>query len=230
MHCCKEKKSFVSRVIAIDGPAGAGKSTVAKKLATILKYAFLDTGAMYRALTLKALRQHVNLEDEHALTSLASQTVIDLEGDPMTLKVFLDGEDVSEEIRTLEVTNKTFYVARTPGVREIMVDWQRTIGGKKNVVVEGRDVTTVVFPCAYRKFYLDGNVEERAKRRLKELESKGQKIDAQQLLKEVVDRDQKDMTRKMGALKKAEDAIYIDSTPLTADQVVEKMLQYIKSE
>ncbi|MBF0522388.1 MAG: (d)CMP kinase [Candidatus Omnitrophica bacterium] len=217
------------RVIAIDGPAGAGKSTVAKRLASILQCAYLDTGAMYRALTLKALRQGINLDDEDKLVELANKTSIDLEGDFEKLKVFLDGEDVSEEIRTLNVTNHTFYVARAPRVREIMVRWQRSVGSKKSVVVEGRDVTTVVFPNAYRKFYLDGNVEERAKRRIKELEAKGQMVDAAQLLKDVQERDEKDLTRKYGALKKADDAIYIDSTPLTAEQVVEEMLKHIKN-
>jgi len=216
------------QIITIDGPAGAGKSTVAKRLAEKLNLSYLDTGAMYRALTLKAIRQNTNLEDEDALVALARQTVIDLEHHGSDVKVLLDDEDVSEDIRTVEVTNKTFHVARAPRVREIMVQWQRAIGGMRGVVVEGRDVGTVVFPQATNKFYLDANFEERSHRRLKELREKGNNVDADKLAAELKERDNKDLTRSVGPLKQADDAVFIDSTRLSIDGVVEEMLKYIK--
>ena len=230
----KETKSLMinedtkATVVTIDGPAGAGKSTIAKTLAAKLGFAYLDTGAMYRALTLKALVNEVNLEDEDQLVQLAGNTVIDLRGDSSSgLKVFLDEDDVSEDIRTLEVTNNTFYIARAPKVREIMVEWQRNIGKKTNIVVEGRDVGTVVFPNASIKFYLDADFEERAMRRIKELREKGEDVDEEKLKAELQDRDNKDFTRKAGPLKKAEDAIVIDSTSLDIHGVVDKLLEHI---
>lgn len=211
-------------VITIDGPAGAGKSTVAKALAQRLGFSYLDTGAMYRAMTLKALRAKINLEDVSALVALARKTSIALvTDDRQGLKVLLDGEDVAEEIRSLEVTNNTFYIARAPEIREIMVRWQREIGEKQNIVTEGRDVGTVVFPQAARKFYLDADFEERAHRRIRELKDKGKTFSEEDLKKELHDRDQKDFTRRVGPLKKAEDAVVIDSTHMTADEVVEKI-------
>lgn len=215
-------------IITIDGPAGAGKSTVAKALASRLNISYLDTGAMYRALTLKALRAQMNLENEGELVKLAQRTKIELSGNPRTgLHVFLDGEDVSEGIRTAEVTNNTFYIARAPQVRAIMVEWQRTIGRTNDVVIEGRDAGTVVFPDASKKFYLDADFEERTRRRLTELQEKGQSVQESTLKEDLRDRDAKDMGRKVGPLKKADDAILIDSTELTVDGVVDKMLEHI---
>ncbi len=216
-------------VITIDGPAGAGKSTVAKELARRLGFSYLDTGAMYRALTLKAQRQKINLEDENILADLAKKTSIDLGVDEKkALKVTLDGEDVTEAIRSLEVTNNTFYIARAPKVREVMVSYQRAIGQKKDIVVEGRDVGTVVFPQAAKKFYLDADFEERSRRRIKELEDKGKAVNALELKGELKARDTKDMTRSVGPLKKADDAVVIDSTYLSIAQTVEKILSLIK--
>lgn len=214
-------------VVTIDGPAGAGKSTTAKALAKRLGFFYLDTGAMYRALTLKAMRQKLNLEDEEALAALAKKTSIDLK-DQGGLRIFLDGTDVSEDIRTIEVTNNTFYIARAPKVRAIMVKWQRAIGESQSVVVEGRDVGTVVFPKAAYKFYLDADLHERSKRRIKELQAKGKAVNGRTIENEMKDRDTKDLTRRVGPLKKAADAVLIDSTFLTVEETAVKMLEYME--
>lgn len=180
---------------------------------------------MYRALTLKAIRRQVNLQDEAALIQLAQQSNIDLRGHPPhELRVFLDGEDVTLKIREQEVTAKTFYIARTAGVREVMVRWQRAISEKRNTVVEGRDTGTIVFPQADLKIYLDADFEERVRRRFRDLQALGQAVELRNLKKELKDRDKKDLTRQMGPLKKAEDAVVLDSTRLSVDQVVDRIL------
>lgn len=211
-------------VITIDGPAGAGKSTVAKLLAKKLGFGFMDTGAMYRALTLKALRRNLKLDDPSQLVALANETVIDLVNEPgKPLKVLLDGEDVSESIRTQEVTNNTFYIARTSEVRHMMVEWQRRMGERQSVVGDGRDLGTVVFPTAEFKFFLDADFKVRCRRRIDELKAKGQNVDEEALAKDLAERDDHDRTRKVGPLKQAEDAVLIDSTKMTIEQVVELM-------
>ena len=217
-----------SLVIAIDGPAGSGKSTVSKLVAKSLGVTYIDTGAMYRALTLKAMRQHIDLNDEAALTALANSTNIDLKEEAGLLKVYLDGEDVAGFIRTPELTNNVKYIARVPGVREEMVRLQRAIGRRSGAALEGRDIGTVVFPDADYKFYLDADPDERARRRHKELTEAGRAVDFSDIKKDVVLRDESDMKRSVGALKRASDAILIDTTKLSIDQVVDKMLSYIK--
>ncbi len=214
--------------IAIDGPAGAGKSTVARELARRLGIFYLDTGAMYRALTLKALRNGVNLEDEQALVELARQTQINLGNHTDGIKVILDGIDVSESIRSLDVTNKTFYIARVPGVRKIMVQWQREIGKRQAIVIEGRDIGTVVFPQASYKFYLDASLQERSRRRILELQEKGIEVNQQSLRAELKDRDNKDRTRKVGPLCIAPDAITIDTTHLTIAETVFVIMRHLQ--
>ena len=215
-------------VITLDGPAGAGKSTVAKSLAGRLGITYLDTGAMYRALTLKALRFKMDLSDEEAFTSLARNTKISFKEMPDgCLNVTLDGEDVSVAIRSAEVTNNTHYAARTPGVRTLMVAWQRAIGQSRSIVTDGRDQGTVVFTDARYKFYVDADVEERVQRRYKELIAAGKSVDLDQLRIEMKDRDQKDFTRSVGPLKKAPDAITIDSTGLTVEGTVDKIMKLI---
>lgn len=215
-------------VITLDGPAGAGKSTTAKSLARRLGITYLDTGAMYRALTLKALRLKMDLSDEKALTALARHTKITFKEMPDgSLNITLDGEDVAEAIRTLEVTNNTYYAARTPGVRKLMVAWQRAIGQNRSIVTDGRDQGTVVFKDANYKFYLDCDVQERIQRRYKELTAAGKDVDLDQLRVEIQERDQKDFTRSIGPLKKAADAITVDTTGLTVEGSVDKIMKLI---
>lgn len=217
-------------VIAIDGPAGSGKSTISKLVAKKLGLLYLDTGAMYRALTLKAMRSDLDLNDEKALVKMARNTDIKIETNPETkaIKILLDGEDVSGRIRTPELTENIKYIARVPGVRKCMVKMQRAIGSKKGAVLEGRDTTTVVFPDAQYKFYLDASLQERAKRRLKDFHKSGIEASLREVQKDARLRDISDKTRKVGALKKAKDAICVDTTNMSINEVVSKMLREIK--
>lgn len=215
-------------IVAIDGPAGSGKSTVSKLVASKLGLLYIDTGAMYRALTLKAVRTGVDLEDAGALTALAKTTRVDLKDGAGDIRVLLDGEDVSGLIRTPELTNNVKFIARVPGVRHEMVVAQREIGRRSDAILEGRDIGTVVFPDARYKFYLDADVEERSKRRYKELAASNRKVSLEDIRTDVVKRDESDMKRDVGALRIAEDAIVIDTTALSIDGVVEKILSYIK--
>lgn len=215
-------------VIAIDGPAGSGKSTVSKRIARKLGIMYIDTGAMYRALTLKAMRSGAVLEDEGSLIKLAHSARIDLEDSPSGQKVFLDGEDVTGLIRTPELTNNVKYIARVPGVRHEMVRLQRIVGRRRGAVMEGRDIGTVVFPGADYKFYLDADLDERAKRRHKELTQAGVNVNFEDIRKDVVMRDESDMKREVGALKVAPDAILVDTTDLSIDEVVEKLFSFVQ--
>lgn len=220
-------KTSKKLIVAIDGPAGSGKSTVSRMLAKRLGLLYLDTGAMYRALTLKAMRNNLDLNDEEALTGLARSTKIDLKESPGKLKVLLDGEDVAGLIRTPELTNNVKYIARVSGVRKEMVRLQRSIGQARGAVLEGRDIGTVVFPKAEHKFYLDADEKERVKRRCKELAALGQNVSLEDMRRDVASRDESDMKRRFGALKKSEDAVIIDTTALSIDAVVGKILEYM---
>ena len=222
------EKRIKPLIIAIDGPAGSGKSTVSKIIAKRLALLYIDTGAMYRAITLKAMRQGLNLEDEKGLVSLAKSTKVDLEECADGLRVVLDGEDVSCFIRTPDVTASVKYIARTPGVRREMVVLQRSIGRKgAGAILEGRDIGTVVFPDADYKFYLDASPDERAKRRCKELIEAGLNVSEISVKEDILTRDDSDMKRSVGALVKCDDAIFVDTTDLSIDGVVEKMLKFI---
>ncbi|MGE0268368.1 MAG: (d)CMP kinase [Candidatus Omnitrophota bacterium] len=217
-----------SIIIAIDGPAGAGKSTIAKRLAKELNISYLDTGAMYRAVTLKALQSGADLAREEELAVIAEKCNLEMEFSSGQQKIFLDGKEVTEDIRTLMVTNNTKYIANCPSVRTIVVNWQRKIADGQSIVMEGRDIGTVVFPKADYKFYLDADINERTQRRLKEIQGQGKLIDENQLTMDIAQRDQKDMERETGPLCKADDAVVIDSTNLSIQEVVDRMLQVIK--
>lgn len=217
-------------IIAIDGPAGAGKSTVAKLLAKKLGFLYIDTGAMYRALTLKALETAADMRQENTIITLARTTRVDLvPNDDGSLRVLLDGKDVSGEIRHPRITEHVSNIAKIKEVREIMVHLQRTLGAAHNSVLEGRDIGTVVFPQAEKKFFIDAHFNERVKRRYKDMEQLSVKdASPSSVAADLQNRDTIDSTREVAPLKKAQDAIYIDTTHLTIEEVVEKMLTFIR--
>ncbi|HTY45636.1 MAG TPA: (d)CMP kinase [Patescibacteria group bacterium] len=211
-------------IIAIDGPAGAGKSTVAKLLAGRLGFLYIDTGAMYRALTLKALDEGVDAGDEAALEALAGRTTIALENTSGgALQVLLDGRDVSVQIREPRITKYVSQVAKVKGVREVMVGLQRSLGRRHSSVMDGRDIGTVVFPAAEKKFYLDASVEERVNRRYKELQPLNRGLAREEVARDLTCRDTIDSTRECGPLKKADDAVYVDTTRMTITEVVDTL-------
>ncbi|MDQ0350872.1 cytidylate kinase [Alkalibacillus filiformis] len=215
--------------VAIDGPAAAGKSTVAKQIAKKLDYLYIDTGAMYRALTLKALRNKVNLEDEEALAQLASQIKISFKHKEDGQDVLINGDDVSDDIRQSDVTNNVSIVAKHKLVREHMVAMQRKLAEEANVVVDGRDIGTYVLPNAEVKIFLVASVEERAIRRHKENIDRGIESDLNQLKEEIERRDQIDSQREMAPLTKADDAIEIDTTSKSIEEVKESILTIIQN-
>jgi len=211
-------------IIGIDGPAGSGKTTVAKLLAKRLGIFYLDTGAMYRALTLKAIERKVDLSDQDALRKIAEELNLEFkEG-----RVYLDGVDISVQIRRPPIDKNISSVVAQPEVRAVMVEVQRKIVEKGDFVVEGRDITTVVFPEAKYKFYLDASPSTRAKRRFKELSEKGMNVNFQEIDEDLKRRDNADMTRKVSPLKLSKDAICIDTTNLTISGTAEAVIKYIK--
>ena len=216
-------------IIAIDGPAGAGKSTVARSLAKELGFVYLDTGAIYRALTLKALEENIDLQDEESLIQMTKFARLDISNNKDgSIKILLDGEDVSERIRLPRVTQHVSVVAKIKGVREEMLKLQRSIGSANDSVVDGRDIGTVVFSNADWKFYLDAEFNERAERRFKELRATGSQITKQAIESDVKNRDCIDSSREFAPLKKADDAIYIDTTNMPIEEVVKKILSHIR--
>lgn len=216
-------------IIAVDGPAGSGKGTVTKRIEKELGFLNLDTGATYRCVALQVLRENVSLKDEEQIIKIANDIDIQINNTGDKDIILLNGEDVSKEIRTKEVTSIVSQVSSIIPVREKMVEVQRKLANGKNVIVEGRDIGTVVFPNADIKIYLDASEEIRAQRRYEENKQNGIDTTYEEVLENVKMRDYNDMHKKVGALKKAEDAIVVDSTNLTIDEVVEKVKKIIMS-
>ncbi len=213
-------------VVAIDGPAGAGKSTVARRLALRLGFLYIDSGAMYRAVGLWALRTGIDLSDARRLSQLAAESAIELE--PGGARVLLNGEDVTEAIRTPEVSEAASRVSTFAGVREAMVAGQRRMAERSSVVMEGRDIGTVVFPDAEIKIFLDADPGERAARRLRESAGRGESVDPEEMSRQIRQRDQRDRTRAEAPLVQAPDAVYVDTTGLSVEQVEETILRIIR--
>src|SRR3984893_16691489 len=205
-------------IIAIDGPVASGKSTVARRVAELMGYTHLDSGAMYRGVAWKALRDGVPLDSPAQLGALAEAVRIDLVPRDGKLRVILDGEDITDSIRTPEVSHAASVVAAIPGVRHPMVAEQRRAGAQGGIVMEGRDIGSVVFPHADLKIFLDASPEVRAERRLLELKEKGEEIELDQVLADVRQRDRRDRERKMSPLVRAADAVVVDNTAMDAEE------------
>jgi cytidylate kinase len=212
-------------VVAIDGPSGAGKSTIAKRLAERLGFTYIDTGAMYRAVALWGLRQNVDMTDMHRMEQLALAAEIELAPG----RIQLNGEDVTEAIRVAEVSSGASRIATMPGVRRALVAKQRSIGERSSVVMEGRDIGTVVFPQAQVKIFLDARPDERVRRRLQEVRAKGEAISEPELAAQLEERDRRDSTRAEAPLAQAPDAVYLDSTTLGIEAVEEAILKVVRA-
>ena len=213
--------------IAIDGPAGAGKSTIAKIVAEKLGYTYIDTGAMYRALTLKALKEHIDLENAESVTNLLANTTIELRPSESGQLVFLDGQDVSKEIRSNEVTGNVSRVSCHASMREIMVDRQREMAERGGVVMDGRDIATAVLPQAELKVYMSATVAERARRRYEDNKQRGIESSIETLKEEIALRDKIDSERDASPLVQAPDAIFLDTTDLTIQQAADAILKLV---
>lgn len=214
-------------IIAIDGPASSGKSTVAKRIADQLNLIYVDSGAMYRTITYVAIKEHIDLTDEEKIVNALERVSIEFERTEEGQSVFCNNKEVTDDIRQNDVTNAVSIVAAHPLVREVLVDRQRKIAMKQNVIMDGRDIGTVVLPDASVKIFLVASVDERAERRYKENRQKGIKSDLTKLKQEISERDYKDSTRKVSPLRKADDAFEIDTTALSIDEVAEKIKKII---
>jgi CMP/dCMP kinase len=215
-------------IVAIDGPSGAGKSTLAKTLAQRLGFTYLDTGALYRALALKILRLNIALSNEAALADVLQDTEIDLRADDDSVQVLLDQENVSALIRSPDVSQMASKASALKNVRHRLLDLQRAVGRRNDVVAEGRDIGTIVFPQADVKIYLDASVEERARRRFDELRAAGRDVALNDTIREMQERDQRDSERELAPLRRADDAIVIDSSGLDAAAVAERVLRIVQ--
>ena len=217
-------------VITIDGPAGTGKSTVAQAVAKRLGFDFLDTGAMYRAIGLAALRRETNLEDARDLTFVARHSRIEFDWSRHPPGVILNGEPVGHLLRGADATRAASYVAVVPAIREMLVAQQRAIGGAhRDIVTEGRDQGSVVFPDAAFKFYLDATPQERARRRAAQLRHRGEIVDPGEILNQILARDHRDASRSVGPLSVPHDAIVMDTTELTQEQVIDRIVKTVQA-
>jgi cytidylate kinase len=221
--------SLNTPVITVDGPSGAGKGTLCMLLANQLGYHLLDSGAIYRVLALAAMHHGVDLESEDALVPIAMHLDVQFVAEGDLVKVILEGEDVSGELRKEQTGNVASKVAALPRVREALLRRQRAFNEAPGLVADGRDMGTVVFPEAEVKIFLDASADERAQRRYKQLQLKGLDVNFDDLLSEIEERDYRDRNRAVAPLRPAEDALVLDSTSLTIEQVVEKALHYIES-
>ena len=215
----------MSIVVAIDGPAGSGKGTVTSILADKLNLINIDTGAMYRCVALQSIRENCSLDDKDKITDIAKKINIEFDEDGHT---YLNGEDVSKAIREKDVSEIVSPISSIVSVREVLVKKQQEMADGKNVIMEGRDITTVVLPNANYKFYLDADVDCRAMRRFKQNQENGIEMSLEEIKENIEKRDYNDMHKEVGSLMRTDDQIYIDSTSLSIDEVVEKMMSYIK--
>lgn len=214
----------LTQVVAIDGPAGAGKSTVAQRAAKALNMAFLDTGAMYRAATWRALHHAVDLDDGEALSASTAAMDLDLRKEGDGLRVFVDGQEVTGAIRTQEVTRVIYKLDQNPEVRAHLVRLQREFAVDRPTVAEGRDMGSVVFPSARCKIYMEASLEERTRRRIRDLEAQGITVDFDELRNEIHERDEMSRNRAVAPLRRAADAVYLDTTGLTLEEAVDRVV------
>ncbi len=214
----REAGATAPALVTIDGPAGSGKSTVARRVAQLLGYTYLNTGAMYRAVALEALRRATPLDAPEALARLAEQAKIEWRGTPESPRVLLEGEDVSEQIQTAEVAQAASKVAAVPGVRRALVEAQRRMAGAGRMVLEGRDTGSHVIPGAALKIFLTASFEERARRRMKEQAARGEALAEEQVIAEMKQRDQRDREREASPLVRAADAVLVDNTAMDAEE------------
>lgn len=217
-------------IVAIDGPVGAGKSTTARKVAEVLGYIYIDTGAMYRAVTVDVLDHNVNPENEASVERIVSSSEVDLKLENGVQRTILNGVDVTRRIRDLDVTRAVSAVSAMKAVRDKMTDIQRRFGQNGGVVMEGRDIGTVVFPDAEFKIYLDASIEERARRRYQELTGKGVQVDFDNLVEEIRERDRANTERAIAPLRKADDAIRIDTSDMSFDEQVSAIVTLVNRE
>lgn len=216
----------MSFVVAIDGPAGSGKGTVTKKVGEKLGLVNIDTGAMFRCVTLNMIEENINLEDEAKIEEILNKIEIDMKENG---QIFLNGKEVTNRIRENDINKFVSPVSIIPDVRKKLLDLQRKVAQGKKVIMEGRDIGTVVFPNANVKIYLDATPEERAKRRMKQNQENGIFGSYEEILESIINRDKKDMTREVAPLKRAEDAIYIDSSNMSIEETVEEIIKIIKN-
>ncbi len=220
----------ITEIVAIDGPAGAGKSSVGRCAAQRLGFAFLDTGAMYRAATWWAIHNSADLDDPEALADVTARMPLDMTDEDGTLRIRAGEHDITSAIRTPEITRQIYKLDHVPGVRAHLVELQRAFGARKPTVAEGRDMGTVVFPKAKWKIYLDASVEERVRRRATQLAANGAEVDTAALKREIEERDHKNMTRAVSPLRRASDARLLDTSNLTFDEVVGAIVNIVQEE